>query len=151
MTFGITNVLLVLNGHVVEGGYSDDADALMFEPIELVGERREGADGSVAYFGSGSKGGTFTLKLLPNSPSVPHFQQQAEIVRRGGSVIWSGTIRDTQVGISAALINGALQSFMPFPSYGKNAISNYEYPFLFEGIVPNYDAVAAGAFSAVSA
>lgn len=149
MVFGVDNIVLTLNGHTVEGGLSEDADAIMFEPIELVGDPRVGADGSVAYFRKADRGGAFTLKLLPNSPSIPFFQQQAEIVRRGGTVIWNGSVRDTQRGISVQLRDGALMSFMPFHSYGREAVSNMEYPFRFAEIIPSFDAAAAGAFEVV--
>ena len=146
MIFNIDNILLTLNGHVVQGGYSEDADAIMFEPIELVGEPRIGAGGDAVYFAAGNRGGNFTLKLLPNSPSIPYFQQQANIVRDRGSVIWYGSIQDVARGIGAQLSNGALLSFMPFPSYGRGSASNFEYPFHFQEIIPDYEAATPAAF-----
>ena len=146
MVFNIDDLVLELNGHIVEGGFSEDADAIMFEPIELVGDPRVGADGSVAFFASGNKGGTFTLKLLPNSPSIPFFIQQANVVRDGGSVTWQGSLRDVRRGISVQFRIGALMSFMPFPSSGKASASNYEFPFYFGEIIPSYEAATAAAF-----
>lgn len=149
MEFNITDVVLELNGHVVEGGYSDDADAIMFEPIELVGDARVGADGSKAWFAKAEKAKGFTLKLLPSAPSIPFFQQQANIVMNGGSVIWNGSVRDTRHGYSAELRHGVMKQFQPFPDYGAEAVSNYEYVFDFEQIIPDFDAVAAVAFRAI--
>ncbi|MCY3784571.1 MAG: hypothetical protein OXG79_12425 [Chloroflexi bacterium] len=151
MIFGIDNVLLVLNGHTVEGGYSDDADAIMFEPIELVAEPRIGASGQAAYFRKSNRGGPFTLKFLPNAPSIPFFQQQAGIVHRGGSVVWNGSIRDTQRGISAQLRAGALRFYKPFPDYGFENVSNMEYPFYFAHIIPDFSTPTPGAFELVGA
>lgn len=148
MDFGIDDTLLILNGHTVEGGYSDDTDAIMFERIELA-DSRTGADGSKAYFRTGNKGSPFTLKLLPNSPSIPFFQQQAEIVRRGGTVIWNGSLRDTRRNVSATLRHGILRSYPPFPNYGAGAVSNMEYMFEFEETPSDFDAAAAGSFRAI--
>ena len=151
MVFNIDNLVLTLNGHVVQGGYSDDADAVMFEPIELVGDPRRGADGSMAYFSTGAKGTEFILKFLPNAPSIPFFQQQAAIVQRGGSVLWDGSVRDTQRKVSIQLRRGVMRTYQPFPNYGAGAVSNHEYVFTFEEVIPDFDAAAAGAFASVAA
>ena len=151
MIFDITNCVLVMNGHTVRGGYSDDADALMFEAMRLVADSRTGADGTKAFFGSADRGGPFTLKLMPNSPSIPFFQQQAEIVRRRGSVIWTASLRDTQRGISVAMIHGVMTGFPPFPSYGKESVANYEYTFEFEELETDHDTPAPGAFRSIRA
>jgi len=151
MIFGIDDILLVLNGHTVEGGYSEDADAIMFEPIELVSEPRVGASGQAAFFRKSNRGQSFTLKFLPNAPSIPHFQQQAGIVHRGGSVIFNGSIRDTRRGISAQLRGGALRFYKPFPDYGFESVSNMEYPFYFPVIIPDFSAPTPGAFELIGA
>ncbi|MYD94710.1 MAG: hypothetical protein F4Y02_13690 [Chloroflexi bacterium] len=149
MQFDINDVVLEMNGHTVEGGYSDDADAIMFEPIELAGEARVGADGSKAWFAKAEKAKGFTLKFLPSAPSIPFFQQQAGIVLNGGTVLWNGSVRDTRHGYSAQLRNGVMRQFQPFPNYGAEAVGNYEYMFEFEEIIPDYDAVTAGSFRAI--
>ena len=146
MIFSINDIVLVLNGHLVEGGYSEDADALMFDAIELISEAKVGAGGDVAYVATGTRGGGFTMKFLPNAPSIPYFIQQANIVRGGGSIIWDGSMHDARRGVSAQLVYGAMRSFMPFPSYGKGAVSNMEFPFMFREVIPNYEAAHADAF-----
>ena len=151
MIFDINNNVLVLNGHTVRGGYSDDADALMFEVMQLVASARTGADGTKAFFGMADRGGPFTLKLLPTSPSIPFFQQQAEIVRKRGSVIWNGSLRDVQRGISVTMTFGVMISYPPYPSYGKESVANYEYAFEFEELESDHDTPTAGAFRAIGA
>ena len=144
--FDINNIVLTINGHTVEGGYSSDADAIMFDPIELVGEPDIGAAGDAVYVSTGNRGGGFTLKLLPNAPSIPYFQQQAEILRRRGTIRWDGSIRDTRRNISAQLVNGTMRMYQPFTTYGKNSAGNHEYTFYFQEIISDYEAPAADAF-----
>ena len=136
MVFNIDDLVLELNGHVVEGGFSDDADAIMFEPIELVGDPRVGADGSVAFFASGNKGGTFTLKLLPNSPSIPFFIQQANVVRDGGSVTWQGSLRDVRRGISVQFRNWCADVLHAVPEYRQGLGQQLRISVLFRGDHP---------------
>ena len=151
MIFSIQNLAIELfaNGDpfTIDGGFSEDSDAVMFETTPIVADPRVGADGSVAYFRSPDKGGKFTLKLLPNSPAVPFLMEQWGIVWDGGQMTWNGSVRDTQRGIRVALRNGQLLSAQPFPSYGAGAASNYEFEFHFAEIEPDYSAAKAGAFT----
>ena len=139
--FSIDNIVLTLNSHVVEGGFSEDADSIMTDPVELVGEPRIGADGTPAYFSSGNRGGAFTLKLLPNSPSIPFFQGEAERQRQGQGATWEGTIEDVAVGNTVQMRQGVLRTYPSFPSYGKGSVSNYEYVFYFAELASDYSTV----------
>ena len=48
-----------------------------------VGHGSAGATGDMAAFSTGNRGGPVSVKLLPTSPSVAFFMQQAEVMRRG--------------------------------------------------------------------
>ena len=82
MNISLQGTTVLLNGHQVSG-WSEDTDALtMPDAVELATVRR-GATGDMAAFSTGNRGGPVSVKLLPTSPSVAFFMQQAEVMRRG--------------------------------------------------------------------
>ena len=72
MFFSLQDVTFILNGHTVEG-WSEDTDALTLPDAFEFASVRRGATGDMAAFSTGDRGGPVTLKLMPNSPSVPFF------------------------------------------------------------------------------
>ena len=138
MNISLEGTTVLLNGHHVQG-WSEDADALtMPDAVELATVRR-GATGDMAAFSSGNRGGAVSIKLLPTSPSVQFFMQQAEVLRQGGSVVWRGDIQNLQQNISATLTRGVMTAAPRFPNMGMGDVSNYVFTFEFEDIASNYD------------
>ena len=98
MFFSLQDVTVILNGHTVEGeqtirGWSEDTDALTLPDAFEFASVRRGATGDMAAFSTGDRGGPVTLKLLPNSPSVPFFMNQVtRILVERAVVIWDGSV-----------------------------------------------------------
>lgn len=140
MEFSLEKSVLQLNGHTFSG-WSDDSDALGFEAVELASVKR-GADGKMVATSTGAKGGPVTLKLLPNSSSAKFMQSSASSVQKGTKIIWSGTFRDAENGVTAKLENGILTKYPPLPTLGKGSVGNMEYVIEFETIEPDYTAAS---------
>ena len=148
MNISLHGTTVLLNGHQVNGhqvqGWSEDADALtMPDAVEMATVRR-GATGDMAAFSTGNRSGAVSVKLLPTSPSVPFFMQQAEVLRQGGSVVWNGSVHNSQQNISATLTRGVMTVAPWFPNMGGGEVANYVFTFEFEDIAPNYDAFVQG-------
>ena len=98
MFFSLQDVTVILNGHTVDGeqiirGWSEDTDALTLPDAFEFASVRRGATGDMAAFSTGDRGGPVTLKLLPNSPSVPFFMTQVtRILVERAVVIWDGSV-----------------------------------------------------------
>ena len=105
MFFSLQDVTVILNGHTVEGqqiivegeqiisGWSEDTDALTLPDAFEFASVRRGATGKMAAFSTGDRGGPVTLKLMPNSPSVPFFMTQVtRILGDKAEVIWDGSV-----------------------------------------------------------
>lgn len=140
MEFSLERTVLQLNGHTFSG-WSDDSDALSTDSIELANVKR-GADGKMVASSTGTKGGPLTIKLLPNSSSVKFMQTAAASVKKGAKIIWSGTFRDPENGVTAKLENGILTKYPPLPSLGKGNVGTMEYVIEFETIDDDYSAAS---------
>ena len=129
-----------LNGHVVQG-WSDDSDALMMpDSFELASVRR-GATGEMAAFSTGDKGGPVSVKLLPNSPSLPFFMQQLATQLNGAGAVWDGNIKNSQAGFGFTLVRGVMVSGPLGQTMGSGEVANATFTFEFERIIPDYDKV----------
>ena len=92
MFFSLQDVPVTLNGHTVEG-WSEDTDALTLPDAFEFASVRRGASGDMAAFSTGDRGGPVSLKLLPNSPSVPFLMNQVtQILVDRAEVIWDGSV-----------------------------------------------------------
>ena len=138
-TISILHTVVTLNGHIVSG-WSDDADALMMPDSFNISTVRRGAAGDMAVFSTGDRGGPVEIKLLPNSPSMAYFMQQATLLLAHASIVWSGTIRNTQAQFGFSLERGAMTAFPLGQTMGKGEVANQSFVFEFETILPDYDA-----------
>ena len=127
-----------INGHTVTG-WSEDTDALTLPDIELANVMR-GADGKMVASSTGNKGGSVTLKLLPNSPSTQFLQQQVARILRGAQVHWDGVIVNAQAGFNVVLQGGILMTAPVGQTMGKGEAAARTFVFEFETVLPNYDA-----------
>lgn len=133
----IEEVIVIINGHTVEG-WSDDTDALSLpEGIELANVTR-GADGRMIGATTGNKGGQLRLKLQPNSPSTQFFMRQLTQIIRGAAITYTGAIVDTRLGTSVTLLRGVMMSGPLGQTMGKGSAPNREFVFEFESVIPNY-------------
>ena len=74
----------------------------------------------MAAFSTGDRGGPVTLKLLPNSPSVPFFMNQVtRILVERDEVIWDGSAKHIKTGASVTLKRGILISGPVWYTMGK--------------------------------
>ena len=112
----------------------------MPDAVELATVRR-GATGDMAAFSTGNRGGAVSIKLLPTSSIGPFLHAAGRsILRRGGAVVWNGSIHNGQQNISATLTRGVMTAAPRFPNMGVGEVANYVFTFEFEDIAPNYDA-----------
>ena len=131
------HTVVIFNGHQVQG-WSEDADAIGLPDIELASVRR-GADGKMAAFSSGNKGGQVTLKLLPNSPSTRFFMQQVARILDGASVVWNGTVQNPQLGSGTRLLRGVMITGPGGLTQGMGDTANRNFVFEFERVIPDWD------------
>ena len=147
MFFSLQDVTVILNGHTVEGeqtisGWSEDTDALTLPDAFEFASVRRGATGKMAAFSTGDRGGPVTLKLMPNSPSVPFFMNQVtRILGDKAEVIWDGSVKHSKSDASVALIRGVLVSGPLWYTMGKGEAGNLTFTWEFEQIIPNFTKV----------
>lgn len=93
----------------------------------------------MAAFSTGDRGGPVTLKLLPNSPSVPFFMNQVtRILVERAVVIWDGSVKHSRTGASVTLKRGILISGPVWYQMGKGEASNLTFNWEFEEIIPDF-------------
>ena len=147
MFFSLQDVTVILNGHTVEGeqtisGWSEDTDALTLPDAFEFASVRRGATGKMAAFSTGDRGGPVTLKLMPNSPSVPFLMTQvARILGDKAEVIWEGSVRHKRTEASVSLSRGVLVSGPLWYTMGKGEAGNPTFTWEFEQIIPNFTKV----------
>ena len=138
MTVSLERTTVTLNGHTIQG-WSEDADALtMPGDHELVTTRR-GADGMLAGFGTGARGGEISIKLLPIGPSTRFFMQQVTAILGGQRVVWEGSISNEETGAGFTLTRGVMTKVPLGQTMGSGDFANQVFVFEFEEIVPSYD------------
>ena len=144
MFFSLQDVTVLLNGHAVEGeqtikGWSEDSDALMLPDAFEFASVRRGATGDMAAFSTGDRGGPVSLKLLPNSPSVPFLMNQVtRILVDRAEVIWDGSVKHSRTGASVTLKRGVLISGPVWYTIGKGEASNLTFNWEFQEIIPDF-------------
>ena len=144
MLFSLQDVTVILNGHAVEGdhtikGWSEDTDALTLPDAFEFASVRRGATGVMAAFSTGDRGGPVTLKLLPNSPSVPFLMNQVtRILKDKAEVIWDGSVKHSRTGASVTLKRGILVSGPLWYTMGKGEAGNLTFNWEFEEIIPDF-------------
>ena len=144
MLFSLQDVTFLLNGHTVEGeqnikGWSEDTDALTLPDAFEFASVRRGATGDMAAFGTGDRGGPVTLKLMPNSPSVPFLMNQvARILGDKAEVIWDGSVKHSRTGASVTLKRGILISGPLWYTMGKGEAGNLTFNWEFQEIIPDF-------------
>ena len=144
MFFSLQDVTVILNGHTVEGeqiisGWSEDTDALTLPDAFEFASVRRGATGKMAAFSTGDRGGPVTLKLMPNSPSVPFFMNQVtRILADKAEVIWDGSVKHSRTGASVTLKRGILISGPLWYTMGKGEAGNLTFNWEFQEIIPDF-------------
>ncbi len=149
MQLALQDTTVILNGHTVQGsktntiqGWSEDTDALTLPDAFEFASVRRGATGDMAVFSTGDRGGPVSLKLLPNSPSVPFFMQQVtEILTNKAVVVWDGSVHHLKTGARATLRRGVLMSGPLWYTMGKGEAANLTFTWEFEEIIPDFGAV----------
>ncbi len=153
MFFSLQDVTFLLNGHAVEGehtveaeqtisGWSEDTDALTLPDAFEFASVRRGATGKMAAFSTGDRGGPVTLKLMPNSPSVPFFMiQVTRILVDKAEVIWDGSVKHKRTDASVTLSRGVLVSGPLWYTMGKGEAGNLTFTWEFEQIIPDFTKV----------
>ena len=153
MFFSLQDVTVELNGHVVEGeqtmegghiikGWSEDTDALTLPDAFEFASVRRGATGDMAAFSTGDRGGPVTLKLMPNSPSVPFLMKQVtRILSDKAEVIWGGSVKHKRTDASVTLKRGVLVSGPLWYTMGKGEAGNLTFMWEFQEIIPDFTKV----------
>ena len=141
VAFGPEQLRLVLNGHTVEG-WADTADFFMPPQDATFYRSKTGPTGDKYFYRSGSsRGGQLKVVLFPGTASSTFFDQQAEVVARGGDVEWSGTADWTGIGQNGEQIRrsqtyerGRLMTAPKGDQFGQEELGNKTYIFEFEDI-----------------
>ncbi len=138
MLFSLQDVTVILNGHTVEG-WSEDTDALTLPDAFEFASVRRGAIGDMAAFSTGDRGGPVSLKLMPNSPSVPFLMNQVtRILVERAEVIWDGSVKHGKSDASVTLKRGILISGPLWYTMGKGEVGNLTFNWEFQEIIPDF-------------
>ena len=149
MELSLEDTTVTLNGHAVQGSksnivgaWSEDTDALTLPDAFEFATVRRGAAGDMVAFRTGDRGGPVSLKLLPNSPSVPFFMRQVtEILVNRAVVIWDGSVHHVRTGARATLRRGVLTAGPLWYTMGKGEVANMTFTWEFEEIIPDFQTV----------
>ena len=134
VAFGPEHLTVVFNGHEV-GGWANVVDFFMPPQDTEFWTVKTGPTGDAFYFRKGaSRGGEVKIVLMPNSLTVDFFDQQLEIVARGGFVDWSGTSRNSANGKSKTYERGVLRRGPKGEQFGGEEVADKTYIFYFEDI-----------------
>ena len=135
----LENTVVTINGHVCEG-WADDDSALSFPNINLVNETT-GPDGLLAVSSTGMRGGPMVLKFQANSASTKFFGTLLSRRLRGIPVQFSGTIVNTQTGVTTRLEGGVFKDAPLGQSLGSGTPNQQEFTIIFQVILTNRDAM----------
>ena len=135
VAFGPEHLTVNMNGHEVQG-WASVADFFMPPQDTEFFSVRIGPTGDAFYYRRGSsRGGEVKMVLMPNSPSVDFFDQQVQVVARGGFVEWNGTARNSANGKSITMERGIIRRAPKGEQFGEEEVANKTYIFYFEDIV----------------
>lgn len=124
---------LILNGHRVEG-YADESPPVELETVMLA-EVKRGKDGTMYSMGTGSRGASITVKLLPTSRSSAFFLRAHARIQQGAVIEWKGSYGDPELGFSTNLRGGVMTECPP----GVTPDATVEIKFEFEECIPDFD------------
>ena len=130
-----------INGHTCEG-WADDDEALSFPEIDLVNEST-GPDGLLVVSSTGQRGGPMMLKFQANSASTKFFGTLLARSQRGVPVNFSGTITNSETGVTTRLEGGVFKKAPLGQSLGSGTPKQQEFTIIFSVILTNYDAMNA--------
>ena len=132
---GPEHLAVVFNGHRVEG-WANVADFFMPpQDTEFYGVK-VGPLGDAYYYRKGaSRGGEVKIVLMPHSPSVIFFDQQAAVVAQGGYVEWNASASNSFNGRSLSMERGILRRAPKWDQFGDETVADRTYIFYFEDII----------------
>ena len=134
MAYGPEHLTVTLNGHDVQG-WANVADFFMPPQDTEFYTVRIGPRGDAFYYRRGAaRGGEVKIVLMPQSESVTFFEQQAEVVARGGFVDWNGTARNSANGKSLTMERGILRRAPKGEQFGEEGVENKTFIFYFEDL-----------------
>lgn len=133
------------------GGFSDSEDCLGFpDDVEIASVTR-GATGEMVGSRTGNKGGAVTIKLLPNSPSVPYFMGLVKAMDAGSPIALNAKWVNPVAGENVDCKNGIITNAPRGTPYGKGAVGERVYVIEFEEIKESPEtSLLASAVSAVA-
>ena len=135
MYFSSEDVSMILNGHEVQG-LSEDG-ITMPDAVDATTVRLGARPGDKAFFRTAEKGGEVSISLLPTSPSLPFFMQQAMVHHNGGVVVWNGTIVERRRNITHTMRNGMFVQYPAGITAGAEA-ANRAFVFNFAELESDY-------------
>ena len=135
MYFSSENVSITLNGHEVQG-LSEDG-LTMPDAVDSTTVRMGSRPGDKAFFRTAEKGGEVTVSLLPTSPSLPFFMQQAMVQHNGGSVVWGGSVIERGRYVTHTMRRGVLTQYPVGLTAGAEA-ANRAFVFNFTELESDY-------------
>lgn len=114
-------------------GWADAEDALTFPSQELV-VAKQGADGGMAFGVTGKIGGEVITKFLPNSPTVPAFNDLFNQQKYGLVTLFNGTgfFSDSS---TVEMLNGVMTTAPSGYTQGNAVAAIMQYHFMFQQIV----------------
>ena len=149
ISIGLSNITVTLSpeggagagagggGHTIEG-WSDADDALMLPDKVPVAVAKFGADGHMATFSTGQRGGPVMFKLLPTSPTTAYLYDHLNRQREGAeAAVWNCQASHTS-GASISMEGGILTDGPLGPRIGSGNIADEEFEITFQRIYTDY-------------
>lgn len=132
---------VTINGHVCQG-WAAAADALTMPDIQLA-QHEIGPDGLKVVSSTGMRGGIVTFKFLANSVSRRQFGIWMAQIQRGASIVFEGSIANSQTGASTRLSRGHMEVGPAGQTLGNAVPPAREFQIHFESIISNFDGFSA--------
>ena len=132
--FSLRDTTVVLNGHTIDG-WSDDQTALQLPRDVEQYVPRYGPDGGLLLMGTGMEGGPVMISVFLGSVTDRYLAQQIVAQRNGAPVEWSGSVRNSLLGLSITLEGGGLVKASHGLAGGKGNVAAEVYHFEFQRVI----------------
>ena len=129
----VEDTTVIVNGRTLEGGFSDDADCIMWDSRTLTNVKT-GADGGEIHMRTGDRGGSLTLKLLADSADDDYLANLRNTYVEGGVVTLDCEIVHHRAGHREFGEMGSFMEDSPGKTLGKGDVANRMYKMRFKTV-----------------
>ena len=127
------DIVFILDGHRVTG-FAEDDPPVDFPAIELLTEKY-GQDGQMYVMSTARRGGQFTVKLLPTSPTTKLWMRHHAEIQNGAIKNYAGSYADPNLDYDTLIRGAKLKTAPSTVVPGVTA----EFVFVAQELIPEFD------------